>query len=342
MGNLTSVRWRTFAIVAALGASGVVAVPVACGGTASGPSPSDAALAPEVPSNAPDCPAGEPADGAGCSKEGLHCEYGSDFNALCNVVVSCRAGHWARQSVHTAPRCPSGLPALPAKAASCPASPSALPPGACGPTTTCEYVDAVCTCGTHCRTVPLPEPICDADAGITTRCCDASSNTWGCFRGLPYCASPRPRVGSACDGAPAPCAVGPVDECGQAALRCLDGTWSLAQPICTTSTARAKQDIAYLDDAQRETLRAQLLAVKLASYRYKEGGDTTHLGFIIEDMPPGSPATLSSRDRVDLYGYTSMTVAAIQQQQKELDALKAQVAQLAAENASLRKRAKAR
>lgn len=342
MGNLISVRPRVLALVAAAGMTGAVVVPVACGGAASGPAPSDAALATDVPANAPDCPAGQPPDEGTCSKEGLHCEYGNDFNALCNTIVSCRGGHWGRESTLSEPRCPSGLPTLPANAANCPASPSALPPGACGPTTTCEYADAVCTCGTHCRTVPLPEPVCDADAGVTTRCCDASSNTWGCFRGLRYCASPRPRVGSSCNGTAAPCAVGPVDECGQAALRCESGTWSLSRPTCPVSTARAKQDIAYLDDAQRETLRAQVLAVKLASYRYKEGGDTTHLGFIIEDMPPGSPATLSSRDRVDLYGYASMTVAAIQQQQKELDALKAQVALLAAENASLRKRAKAR
>jgi hypothetical protein len=68
-------------------------------------------------------------------------------------------------------------------------------------------------------------------------------------------------------------------------------------------------------------LRDALLSVKLASFKYKLGDPSGHLGFIIEDMPDGSPAVLGSRQRVDLYGYLSMAVAAIQQQQRQIDLL---------------------
>lgn len=61
--------------------------------------------------------------------------------------------------------------------------------------------------------------------------------------------------------------------------------------------------------------------MKLATYKYKVGDSSQHLGFIIEDMPNGSPAVLASRQRVDLYGYLSMAVAAIQRQQRQIDLL---------------------
>jgi hypothetical protein len=66
------------------------------------------------------------------------------------------------------------------------------------------------------------------------------------------------------------------------------------------------------------------------------GSDARHLGFIIEDMPEGSAAVLPSRDRVDLYGYTSMTVASLQHQQREIDELKTELAKLRRENAALK------
>jgi hypothetical protein len=96
--------------------------------------------------------------------------------------------------------------------------------------------------------------------------------------------------------------------------------------------------VTYVDEREAERLRDELMQTRLATYRYRhEGGQQRHLGFIIEDMPPGSPAVLSSRERVDLYGFVSMTVAALQQQQKELDGLRKELAQLKSENARLRK-----
>ena len=45
---------------------------------------------------------------------------------------------------------------------------------------------------------------------------------------------------------------------------------------------------------------------------------------------------IPSRDRVDLYGYTSMTVASLQHQQREIDELKIELERLRRENAALR------
>jgi len=101
---------------------------------------------------------------------------------------------------------------------------------------------------------------------------------------------------------------------------------------CTylTSTARAKRDIAYVDPSTEKRLHDDVMTMKLATYRYKPGvtgEDAQHLGFIIEDMPHGSPAVLPSRDKVDLYGYVSMTVAALKVQERELAVWKKRIEQ---------------
>jgi hypothetical protein len=109
---------------------------------------------------------------------------------------------------------------------------------------------------------------------------------------------------------------------------------------CPISSRQAKKDIDYVspDDAAR--LRRELLDVRVASYRYKAGDPSQHLGFIIEDMPQGSPAVLASRDRVDLYGYVSMAVVAIQEQQKQIDRLEGELARANAARDACRERPK--
>jgi hypothetical protein len=109
----------------------------------------------------------------------------------------------------------------------------------------------------------------------------------------------------------------------------------LAECACAylTSTARAKQDIAYVDASTEARLHDELMAVRLATYRYRPGvtgEDGVHLGFIIEDMPDDSPAVLPSRERVDIYGYLSMAVAALKVQERELEDLRDRVARLEA------------
>jgi len=63
---------------------------------------------------------------------------------------------------------------------------------------------------------------------------------------------------------------------------------------------------------------------KLATYEYRDPAlaGKRHLGFIIEDVP-GSPAVERDGNMVDLYGYASMSVAAVQAQGEEIAKLKA-------------------
>jgi Chaperone of endosialidase len=314
----------------------------ACSGKTTDVPLADAAAGDAGPSpGAPDCPSAKPGPSDGCSKEGLLCEYGDDWSPRCDVVLVCSGGRWASPIYWGGggTKCPSQRPTLPPNPPECAATAAAVPTGqTCTSTSTCAYDDAVCTCGVQCPSYPIRPPDCKPDAGVTLTCCDTSKTTWGCFAGPAFCTAPRPRVGAACTSEGASCAIDEAVECGQTVMQCQKGVWDLANTTCPASSARVKKDIAYVDDAQAEALRAQLMSVRLASYKYKAGDDATHLGFLIEDMPEGSPAVLPSRDRVDLYGYTSMTVATLQRQQKELDALKADVARLAAENAALRKR----
>jgi hypothetical protein len=119
-------------------------------------------------------------------------------------------------------------------------------------------------------------------------------------------------------------------------MECRGGVWQLANTSCPVSTAGAKEDIHYVSDSDAEHLRQSLMRIPLATYRYKGPDSTTHLGFIIEDVELRSPAVLPSRDRVDLYGYVTMAVAALQRQEKDIAVLKADVARLEQENAALR------
>lgn len=132
---------------------------------------------------------------------------------------------------------------------------------------------------------------------------------------------------------PASCgAIGCAWDC-----RCANVSASECACMRWTSTIRAKQDVAYVDAAREAELRDELLAVRLATYRYLPGvtgevvgEEAQHLGFIVEDMPEGSPAVAASRDRVDPYGYVSMAVAALKVQARELEELRARLATLEA------------
>jgi hypothetical protein len=105
---------------------------------------------------------------------------------------------------------------------------------------------------------------------------------------------------------------------------CLDATTG-----CPISQRKMKKDITYLSETEKERLSSDLMSFPLATYRYKTEGEDqkTHLGFIIDDVAP-SPAVLQSGERVDLYGYSTMTVAALQVQAKEIAELKKQVDEL--------------
>jgi hypothetical protein len=104
---------------------------------------------------------------------------------------------------------------------------------------------------------------------------------------------------------------------------CIDGT------ICPISRLKYKTDVKYLGDKELHKTRDELMRYRLAKWRYKDQLDDSkeHLGFIIDDVAP-SPSVNANGETVDLYGYTSMAVAALQAQAQEIDALKKEVAAL--------------
>jgi hypothetical protein len=153
------------------------------------------------------------------------------------------------------------------------------------------------------------DPVCrDTDAGGPTVACAA--------------------VGSSCTTKGETCG-NPSANCGVIQV-CDDHDPKGGTGGCPISTQKAKQDIAYVSDAELARLHDETMRMKLATYRYKgpfidpKDPNATHLGFIVEDQPQ-SMSVDRGHDRVDLYGYMSMAVATMQVQEQKLEALRKQV-----------------
>jgi hypothetical protein len=128
-----------------------------------------------------------------------------------------------------------------------------------------------------------------------------------------------PALGSSCTTQSETCGTRTPANCG--VIEVCD----THQPtMCPRSSSKYKDNVEYLDDARLAGLHDQTMRVRLATYNYKSTVDDPkpkHLGFIIEDNPQ-SPAVDRSGERVDMYGYLSMVVAAMQVQEKEIAALR--------------------
>ena len=119
------------------------------------------------------------------------------------------------------------------------------------------------------------------------------------------------------------------------ALRCSDHDPKMQPGGCPISSRRFKADITYLGTRELARISEQVGQLRLARYRYKDDpAGHPHLGFILEDSPT-SPAADPQRERVDLYAYLSMVVAALQTQnqklevqRKELDLLRRELVRL--------------
>lgn len=154
-----------------------------------------------------------------------------------------------------------------------------------------------------------------------------AGGTGGTSSGVPACDPAKGETaGAACKVLDAQC--DPGSGCGEKLL------CTTSDPthggICPISRAEYKTQIEYLGAGERARLAEDLQTIPLVRYRYKDAPDRAHLGFIIEDVEP-SPSVDSHHDRVDLYGYTSMAVAAIQEQHKQLDELRRELATLRSE-----------
>ena len=170
--------------------------------------------------------------------------------------------------------------------------------------------------------------------------CNASDPTppprWFFTCGDPACGGPRPHPGvPVCSGeAPGEACVGvgatcdPMNACNRL-LVCATSDPTQQPGGCPISRARFKRDVAYLSETDLVRLHDELRRIPLATYRYRAAGppDRSRLGFVIEDVEP-SPAVDAPRDAVDLYGYASMAVAALQVQAKQIDSLQRELAAL--------------
>jgi hypothetical protein len=155
-----------------------------------------------------------------------------------------------------------------------------------------------------------------------------------------------PCCGSACCGEGEWCdtsGAAPVCRCGSGNA-CADGNTCNAPVIntinpcgvvccmgggCPVSRREFKRDIHQLDRGEIERIYSELRDIKLTTYQYKTDAAASprRLGFIIDDTKSPYPVNADGTS-VDLYGYMSMAVAAIQSQSREIEALRAEVARL--------------
>lgn len=160
-------------------------------------------------------------------------------------------------------------------------------------------------------------------------------NAWYTTCGGPVCypAETKPDGVDYCDFDPQEgqgCTT-PGKQCWTKGL-CVGQVWTCAESDpkalgCPRSQRTVKKEISYLSGADLNKYYSQLLNTKLATYEYKNVKTLGErkLGFIIEDTPKNSMMVNSKRTRVDLYGYTSMAVAGLKVQAKQIDSLKAQI-----------------
>jgi hypothetical protein len=199
----------------------------------------------------------------------------------------------------------------------------------------CAGADESCspTCMTVDRCPAYGRP-CKAPDGGTTD--GGATLRWYQTCGDPVCHDP-PDAGGPVDSGVCPALGSPCTQKGET---CGDGANSCGSVLvcddhdpkggpggCPISSAKFKDGIRYLNEAELRALHDETLATHLATYEYKARfGDpgVTHLGFIVEDQPQ-SLAVDRGHDRVDLYGYVSMVVATMQVQEKEIRALREEV-----------------
>jgi len=171
-------------------------------------------------------------------------------------------------------------------------------------------------CGTFCGGACMDSQCIEASECKADGTCDAPLQC-GSVAGMGRCCPPGTEF-----------IVSPADFFGC----CPDGDiCGCRQGMCPISRREVKQEIRYLDPGEVARLGEELLATRLATYRYRGAtGERRQLGFIIDD---GAPAHGIAEDRahVDLYGYVSLAVATLQVQAREIDGLRADLEALRAQ-----------
>jgi hypothetical protein len=163
-------------------------------------------------------------------------------------------------------------------------------------------------------------------------CGDPVCGGWRAKPGIPLCNGEK--VGSACKPLGASC--DPHDDCNRL-LSCATTDPTTSAGGCPKSRRELKRDIRYLSAEELRRYERELVELKLATWRYKQDPARERLGFIIDDHET-SVAVDGSRDMVDLYGYTSLAVAALQVQARELETMRRELSALRKELAALKAR----
>jgi hypothetical protein len=159
--------------------------------------------------------------------------------------------------------------------------------------------------------------------------CGPASTTWFFTCGDPVCHGHTEQDVPPCgagETAGAPCAhAGAQCDPGSSCNELLVCGTQPERDFCPISRRRYKDDVRYLDADEVQRLHDALMRFPLATYRYAgREASRTYLGFVIEDVEP-SLSVDAARDVVDLYGYTTMAVAALQAQARQIQTLEREV-----------------
>lgn len=234
-----------------------------------------------------DCDDGNPCTADQCVDG--HCEHGcvcvdSGGGSCCGPGPAC-----VQACSDTFPACDGACPAGSSCTSLTGAPACQCVPGGCSPGDGKYFY----TCG---------DPVCGGDRG---------------HPGVSPCTTEQAGIPCSCLGAECD----PGDECNRL-LECATSDPTHGG-MCPISRRRYKQDIRYLTADEVKRLHGDVLDLRLARFRYNLPGapSASRLGFIIDDVGP-SPAVAPNGETVDLYGYTSMAVAALQEQAREIDRLK--------------------
>ena len=160
------------------------------------------------------------------------------------------------------------------------------------------------------------------DLKYSTNCGDpACSGNSGAMAGVAACSSEV--AGATCSEEGSECDL--ENTCNQR-LICASEDPST---MCPASEAKHKRNIVYVDAQRATQIQEKLQKMKIAEWKYNwdSAQRDPHLGFIIDDNP-NIPAVLADGRRVDLYGYTSMAVVAIQNQARQIQTLETRIKEL--------------
>jgi hypothetical protein len=214
-----------------------------------------------------------------------------------------------------------------------------------GGTTTGTTTGGTTTGGATCTPAcPAAQNCCNGS------CSDPQSDTANCGGcGMPCalgqycnnalcaaaCSASTCGAGTGCCGSDSTCcAAGDVcclEQGHLVAYKCETGSCPLPPPCAPMCVSRrdSKRDIQYLSDDELAVAESAVRKIPLARFNYKwdAPNERRRLGFIIEDVAP-SPGVDEAQGVVDLYGYTSLAVAALQEQAREIEQLRQEVDEL--------------